>query len=288
MAFAYDPNPSIGRATLMDKLQCFALLLVLPWACFEVLSRRAVWTNNDLSLKADFICTFLRLKGISIAVFALDYSLTPEAQYPTQVNQAKAAYRYLLEDQNIDAAKIAPIGDSAGAHLILNLLSNLADEPSLPKPGAGVFLIAPWIDLRCSRDGSFVRNRDSDYLLRDRLIRAGLQVMPRHLDATVPHIIDFSLPRPDKQSWAQTLPNKVWMGIGSKGVLLDDAIAFVNRVEADGMNVEFQLDKGKVHDWQIVEDLLDVDQYFATIGEVPQGLMKGAANIAEAIFSAKS
>ncbi|KAK5999452.1 hypothetical protein QM012_005453 [Aureobasidium pullulans] len=383
MSSSYEPNPSIKSATLMDKLQCLTLLPILPWTLFQVLLTRAVWTNNGLSLKADLICTFLRLaqpflplsilrdvtkdsepkfaksqrfasnrtelyekvsgkefsgrwickgcpgkpkaasnvdlvlyylhggayqvghpasalapflhiaelankKGISIAVFALDYSLTPEAQFPTQVIQAKAAYRYLLEDQKIDAAKIAPIGDSAGAHLILSLLSVLADEKSLPKPGAGVFLIAPWIDLRCTRDGSWVRNRDSDYLLRNWIIRAGLQVMPRQLDSTVPHIINFALPRPDKQSWAQILPAKVWVGIGSKDVLLDDAIAFVDRVKGDGVNVEFQIDNGKVHDWHIVEDLLDADQYFATVGEVPQGLMKGAKNMAEVIISSLS
>ncbi|KAH0380372.1 alpha/beta-hydrolase, partial [Aureobasidium melanogenum] len=243
---------------------------------------------------ASALAPFLRIaeladkKGKSIAVFALDYSLTPQAQFPTQVSQAKAAYRYLLEDQNIDAAKIAPIGDSAGAHLILSLLSVLADEKSLPKPEAGAFLIAPWIDLRCVRDGSFVRNRDSDYLLRDRLIRAGYQVMPRELDATAPHIINFSLPRPEKQSWAHVLPSKVWVGIGSNEILLDDAIAFVDRVKADGVNVDFQIDEGKVHDWHIVEDLLDADTYFATVGEVPPGLMRGATSLAEVIISTMS
>lgn len=45
----------------MDKLQCLTLLPLLPWACFQVLLRRAIGTNNDLSFKADFICTFLRL-----------------------------------------------------------------------------------------------------------------------------------------------------------------------------------------------------------------------------------
>lgn len=234
------------------------------------------------------IAELLDKKGISIAVFALDYSLTPEAQFPTQVSQAKAAYRYMLEDQKIDAARIAPIGDSAGAHLILSLLSVLADERSLPKPGAGVFLMAPWIDLRCARDGSFARNRDSDYLVRDRLIRAGYQVMPRELDATAPHIINFSLPRPEKQSWAQILPSKVWVGIGSKEVLLDDAVAFVDRVKADGVDVKFQIDEGKVHDWHIVEDLIDADRYFATIGEVPQGLMRGATAMANFIIPATS
>ncbi|KAH0347077.1 alpha/beta-hydrolase, partial [Aureobasidium melanogenum] len=383
MASTHEPNPGVGPATLMDKLQCLTLLPLLPWTCFQVLLRRAVWTTNDLSFKADFICNFLRSaqpllpmsilrdttkdsepkfatsrrfannktelyekvsrkefsgrwickgcpgksttasnvdlvlfyihggayqvghpasalapflrvaeladkKGISVAVFALDYSLTPEAQFPTQVSQAKAAYRYLLEDQKIDAAKIAPIGDSAGAHLILSLLSVLADEKLLPKPGAGVFLIAPWIDLRCSTGGSWTRNRDSDYLRRDIIIRAGLQVMPHELDATAPHIINFALPRPEKQSWAQILPSKVWVGIGSNEVLLDENIAFVDHLRADGVNVDFQIYQGKVHDWQIVEDLLDADKYFATVGEVPQGMMQGAANLAEVIISAMS
>lgn len=243
---------------------------------------------------ASAIAPFLRIaeladkKGISVAVFALDYSLTPEAQYPTQVNQAKAAYQYLLNDQNIDPSKLALLGDSAGAHLILNLFSIMADEKSLPKPGAGAFLVAPWIDLRCSKDGSFVRNKDNDYLVRDLLITAGEQVVPHKHDATASHIINFALPRPNKQSWADILPNKVWVGIGSNDVLLDDAVAFVKNVQADGVNVDFDIDEGKVHDWQIVEDIFDTDNYFATIGELPKGMMKGAENMAQAIFASMS
>lgn len=243
---------------------------------------------------ASAVAPFLRIaelaekKGISIAVFALDYSLTPEAKYPTQVNQAKAAYRYLLNDQNIDPSKLAIVGDSAGAHLILNLLSVLAEEKSFTKPGAGAFLIAPWIDIRCANDGSYVRNAKNDYLLRDRLIRAGEQVMPRKYDATAAHIINFSLPRPNKQSWADILPSKVWVGIGSNDVLLDDAVTFVKQAKTDGVDVDFDIDEGKVHDWQIVEDIFDTDNYFATIGELPKGMMKGAAEIARAIFSTMS
>ncbi|CAD0084582.1 unnamed protein product, partial [Aureobasidium vineae] len=357
MASAFDPNPSIRPPTLMDKLQCLILLPILPVTCLRVLLRRLVWSTNNLSFKADFICSFLRAmlrgltkepepkfplsrrfadtkpelyqkvstadfsgrwickgcpgksaeasdvdlvilylhggayqighpasaiapflriaeiadkRGISVAVFALDYSLTPEAQYPTQVNQARAAYHYLLNDQNIDHLKIAMLGDSAGAHLILNLLCVLANEESLPKPGAGAFLVAPWIDLRCFKDGSFVRNKDADYLVRDLLITAGEQVMPRGLDITASHIINFSLPRPNKQSWADILPSKVWVGIGSNDTLLDDAVAFVDCVKADGVQVDFEINDGKVHDWHIVEDIFDTDNYFATVGEVPE------------------
>ncbi|KAI4718726.1 alpha/beta-hydrolase [Aureobasidium sp. EXF-10727] len=383
MAAAFDPNPSIGPPTLMDKLQCLVLLPILPMTCLRVLLRRLVWGTNNLSFKADFICSVLRAaqtflpismlraltkepepkfplsrrfadtkselyqevstadfsgrwickgcprkptaaskvdlvilyvhggayqighpasaiapflriaeiadeKGISVAVFVLDYSLTPEAQYPTQVNQAKAAYNYLLNDQHVDHSKIAMLGDSAGAHLILNLLCVLADEKLLPKPEAGAFLVAPWIDLRCSKDGSFVRNKDADYLVRDLLITAGEQVMPRELDTTASHIVNFSLPRPNKQSWAEILPSKVWVGIGSNDTLLDDAVAFVDRVKADGVQVDFEIDNGKVHDWHIVEDVFDTDTYFATVGEVPERMMKGAATMARAVLSTVS
>lgn len=61
MASAYEPNPGISPATMMDKLQCLTLLPFLPWTVIQVLLRRAVGTTNDLSLKADLICTFLRL-----------------------------------------------------------------------------------------------------------------------------------------------------------------------------------------------------------------------------------
>jgi acetyl esterase/lipase len=49
--------------------------------------------------------------------------LAPEAKFPTQVQQAVAGYKYLL-DQNIDARKIAVLGDSAGGHLALCLIAH--------------------------------------------------------------------------------------------------------------------------------------------------------------------
>jgi hypothetical protein len=52
--------------------------------------------------------------------------------------------------------------------------------------------------------------------------------------------------------------------------------------------VDFNIDDGKVHDWHIVEDIFDTDNYFATVGELPDGMMKGAAAMARAILSTMS
>jgi hypothetical protein len=64
------------------------------------------------------------------ALFALDYTLVPEATYPTQVQQALAGYKYVLSIVD-DPSQICVSGDSAGATLILSLLFCLSDYTSL-------------------------------------------------------------------------------------------------------------------------------------------------------------
>jgi hypothetical protein len=60
MASTFNPNSGIGPSTLLDKLQCLAVLPLLPLTCVEVLIRRMLWPADTLSFKADFICSLLR------------------------------------------------------------------------------------------------------------------------------------------------------------------------------------------------------------------------------------
>jgi acetyl esterase/lipase len=90
------------------------------------------------------------IPGRSIRVFSLDYSLVPEARYPTQIQQIATAYEYLLTKTS--AEKIIVGGDSAGASLLLSFLLHLArpnpDIPpkALPAP-ASLILISPWVNI---------------------------------------------------------------------------------------------------------------------------------------------
>jgi acetyl esterase/lipase len=54
--------------------------------------------------------------GLRVAVFALDYSLAPEAVFPCQLRQAAHAYRHLTVTCGIDPEKIVLLGDSAGGN----------------------------------------------------------------------------------------------------------------------------------------------------------------------------
>ncbi|KAI5236747.1 alpha/beta-hydrolase [Aureobasidium subglaciale] len=214
--------------------------------------------------------------GVSIAVFALNYSLAPEAMWPTQINQAVAGYRYLLEDMKLDSARISVQGDSAGGHMVLSFYSALVGS-TLPKPTGGAFMVSPWIDLRCSSNGSFITNRTKDYLVRDLTANAGYEAIPRDREAELSHIINFLRPRPDNKLWTEILPEKVSVAVGKNDLFYDDVVAFVDVLRKDGLQVDFEEMEDKGHVWQFFDDGADLTDYFMTVGELPKGLMTGAA-----------
>ncbi|MFZ5723949.1 MAG: alpha/beta hydrolase, partial [Pseudomonadota bacterium] len=80
--------------------------------------------------------------------FTLDYRLAPEHPFPAALDDAVAAYRWLIESLRVKPGCIVLAGDSAGGGLVLTTLVALRDA-GLPLPAAGV-CISPWTDLSCS------------------------------------------------------------------------------------------------------------------------------------------
>src|SRR5262245_31695934 len=76
---------------------------------------------------------------------AVGYRLAPGHPFPAAIEDARRAYRFLL-DQGIAPDKIAIAGDSAGGGLTLALMTSVRDARE-PLP-ACVWLVSPWVDLR--------------------------------------------------------------------------------------------------------------------------------------------
>ncbi|GMF77436.1 unnamed protein product [Aspergillus oryzae] len=96
--------------------------------------------------------------GKDLAVFAVAYTLAPNAQYPTQLIQSVEGLRYILTETNRTPANILLGGDSAGGNLAVGVLSHLSSpheaiaKLDVQEPLAGTVLIAPWTSLEVSTD----------------------------------------------------------------------------------------------------------------------------------------
>lgn len=202
-------------------------------------------------------------RGVTVSIFSLDYTLAPEGKFPTQLDQATEAYAHLVNDMGISPDKIALIGDSAGAHLVLSLLTHLATPlasartaalaSTLPKPTAGLFLFSPWLDLT-NVHPAFARNADNDNLTKlagdnaaAHLLRGSKtpsELLSPYLTFTKP---DATNTRP---SWSTILPPSVYISAGEDELFIGDIIDFAHTIQEDGIdNVELDVKEGEPHDW---------------------------------------
>jgi acetyl esterase/lipase len=115
-----------------------------------------VWIHGGAFISGDKqdVANYARvLAGQGFAVASVQYTLAPEAQYPTPVHQANRALGWLVtqaDDLPVDPARLVLAGDSAGAQVAAQLAAALSSEayaqevgiaPALP-PGqlAGALL----------------------------------------------------------------------------------------------------------------------------------------------------
>jgi acetyl esterase/lipase len=73
------------------------------------------------------------------------YRLAPEHPFPAALEDAFAAYRFLIDEQGVSPAQLVVAGDSAGGGLALSLV-HLLKVRGVPRP-AGVVTFSPWADL---------------------------------------------------------------------------------------------------------------------------------------------
>lgn len=180
------------------------------------------------------------------ALFALEYTLVPDAVYPTQLQETLAGYEYVLSIAR-DSTRICVGGDSAGATLILSFLLYITDHSELrhQHPGLAV-MISPWVTVVSPNN----RNTPSDYLNAGSLEAYGRQ----YIGSKVP--VDDTLVSPghckDVQKWVEASPEKGWYFIfGSEEVLGPETRALISLLEKTGKSVRFHEEKGGIHAWPV-------------------------------------
>ena len=186
------------------------------------------------------------------AIFALDYTLVPNAAFPTQVDETLQGYKHVLALAQ-DPSVVCVSGDSAGATLILCLLLRLGrrradarrEEYRIPKPALAV-LISPWPTLISTRHV----NTASDYLDVRQLHQYARQFAGSGISVTDPSVSPGCCT--DAAWWKRSSPSRgMVVTYGNEELLASDIEGLVSALRKAGVDVESKGEAGGIHAWPV-------------------------------------
>ena len=179
---------------------------------------------------------------------AIDYRLAPEHPFPAAVEDATAAYRWLLA-QGYKPGKIVIAGDSAGGGLTIVLLLAIRDA-GLPMP-AGAVPISPWTDLEGTGESVHTRAARDVMVNMENLTSSAKQYYGTH-DPKDP------LVSPVHGNFRGLPP--MLIQVGDAEILLDDATRVAKSAKAAGVDVELEVWDEMPHVWHVFAKLLPEGQ----------------------------
>lgn len=162
-------------------------------------------------------------------ILVMDYGLAPEHPFPAAVQDAQAAWHWLLS-RGVPPGAIVIGGDSAGGGLGPAALLALRDAGQ-PPPAAGI-LLSPWTDLTVSGD-SVATSAQRDPFLVSRLLPEVARLYLQEADARNP------LASPVFGDLAGLPP--LLMHVGSTEILLSDSTRFAKKAQAAGVDVTLRV-----------------------------------------------
>ena len=173
-------------------------------------------------------------KDAGVTAFLIDYRLAPEHRFPAQLDDARAAWQWLL-GQGVDPKRTVIAGESAGGGLTMSTLVALKQAGGAMPAAAAV--ISPWVDLTLS-GRSIEHNARYDYL-------------PRHVLRTyVTRVVGAQDPRDPRISplYADLtgLPPLLVIAGGAEAIV-DDARELAARARTAGVEVELREHDDQIH-----------------------------------------
>ena len=210
----------------------------------------------------DTACRRLAVAG-KCAVLSVDYRLAPETTFPGAVLDAYAATRWAFEHAellNIDPAKIAVGGDSAGGNLAA-VVAQMAQDSGEFSVALQV-LIYPMTDQ--SREYPSYERNESGYMLTRKALHW-------FMDNYIPDTQDRSDPRasPMLRESLEGLPPALVIA-AEFDPLVDENEAYANRLKEAGVPTDYVCFPGMIHP-------------FFTLGGVVEDAAKAEAMIGTAL-----
>jgi epsilon-lactone hydrolase len=176
-------------------------------------------------------------RAAGTAALLLDYRLAPEHPFPAALDDALAAYQWLL-GRGLSPQRIVVAGDSAGGGLTVATLLAARDR-GLPRPAAGV-CISPWVDLTCSGT-TYATKAAVDPIVTRQAVNMMAQAYAGAGDPKAPLVSPL-------YAELRGLP-PLLVQVGSDEVLLDDALGLAERARSAAVDVTLEEWPAMIHVW---------------------------------------
>lgn len=174
------------------------------------------------------------VKGSGVNALVFDYRLAPEHPFPAALDDALAAYNYILES-GFSPSNIVFAGDSAGAGLCLATLLAIKDK-GIALPAAAAVL-SPWTDLMLT--GKSYKTNVNKCLSPKGSAENASQFYAGETDKRNPFVSPL-------YGDLKGLP-PLHISAGGNEILLDDSIQFAQKARVAGVEVTLRVDKGMCH-----------------------------------------
>jgi acetyl esterase len=196
------------------------------------------WVIGDLDTHHAF-CHALAKAGNCLVV-SVDYRLAPEHRYPSAVEDAYAATRWVAENVEAiqaDPDRFAVCGDSAGGHLAA-VVSMMARDRKGPRIDLQI-LIYPITD--CSFDTtSYIENKEGYNLTRDLMIWFWNHFLNDESEADDPYV------SPLREQNLSGLPQALIL-TAEYDPLRDEGEAYAKKLQEAGVKVTLSHYPGMIH-----------------------------------------
>lgn len=187
-------------------------------------------------------------RAASARVLALNYRLAPEHPFPAAVEDATAAYRWLLS-QGVEPNRVVVAGDSAGGGLTVAALVAIRDA-KMPVPAAGVCL-SPWVDLEGIGESMTTKAKVDPMVQKEGLLGMA-QLYLNGKDPRTPLAAPL-------YADLRGLP-PLLIHVGEAETLLDDSTRIAEKAKAAGVKVDLEVWPEMVHVWQLFAPILPEGQ----------------------------
>lgn len=177
-------------------------------------------------------------KRVGSQALIVDYRRAPEHQFPKQIDDMVAAYRWLMEEKGFFSNHIAFAGDSAGGNLTVSV-ALAAKKLGLEVPAA-IAAFSPWIDMRMYGE-SWQTNANKDVAV---VLEAMQGVVKTYLgDAPLDEPL-VDLLHADLKGFPP-----MFLTVGGVEVLQDDSALLAKHAKSAGVEVQLEVVEGMHHVW---------------------------------------